>query len=829
MKPYEKYVTEMADESLDNPEKEWCYLAKSTTVIGVPFQPDVTQVTYDGALFTKYAELSFFYGKDKKPVMARQKTFLEGWIPVVQYDWTEEGIRYGLEMFSARLDGENESNTINFVRAEIRNVSESPKKGCFAAAMKNTGKDGRFQGLDFATAQAVEPVIPMEFDENWTYEMNENQAVRGGKLVYTYDLCTEKEAAAGKAYTGIFRGKDLGVTETMSVCFAYSEKELAPGERMECVFKMPRVPVALKDAEEKNSAFVEKIMRADYAEYRQKTVTFWKEIAENGASFSIPEKRVQNTIYASFVYLLLSTRTKDGEKTQTDGLPYPDFFLTSLPQIGLGYLSMGHPEYLKPCIRKAITQQEESGLYFDRSLAHGGIIPAAHGHIMYIAGMYCIICRDFEMAREIYPSLEKAVRYIEKSIEEDEYGLLPPAYPYDNEMIDGHYTSNNLWALLGLRFCIRVARMLGKDQDEAEWTALEKVYSENILRGVEASVHEDGYVPTGLYEFKTGKQARRGFDEYRTNSDWENMLLSYPTELLGTEDRRLKGTLDKVRETYAEGIMTYRHGMQLHQYITANMIEQYMVMGDSYTALKDYYHLILHSGSTYECFETLVKPWADRMVDQLCPPPHGWASAKSLFLTRNLLVQEFGGRAGMVPGERNLHLFPVLSPEWAKPGETVSFKNVLTEMGKLSSSITFSENGAEISIESEFTEKPGAIKIRVPYFKELSGIETDAATSDIQDGWIVVSPDASRVRLTWREKPGAHDGTFTDILSGYRSSYSFEGVDENYCPIMKAGTPFLTEEEKQAEPHPLSFEMVRKTYCHEYARRRKEFTETSSI
>src|SRR5215471_21393926 len=72
---------------VDKAEKEWCYLAKSTTVIGMPFQPDVTQVTYDGALFTRYAELCFFWGKEEKPLLARQKTFLQGWIPVVQYDW----------------------------------------------------------------------------------------------------------------------------------------------------------------------------------------------------------------------------------------------------------------------------------------------------------------------------------------------------------------------------------------------------------------------------------------------------------------------------------------------------------------------------------------------------------------------------------------------------------------------------------------------------------------------------------------------------------------------------------------------------------------------
>ena len=57
---------------------------------------------------------------------------------------------------------------------------------------------------------------------------------------------------------------------------------------------------------------------------------------------------------------------------------------------------------------------------------------------------------------QYFASLSKAVGFIERSMKTDQYGLLPPAYPYDNEMILGHYTSNNTWALLGLRNAVQV-------------------------------------------------------------------------------------------------------------------------------------------------------------------------------------------------------------------------------------------------------------------------------------------------------------------------------------------------------------------------------------
>ena len=816
MKPNEKYRTNMLETSVDLCDKEWCYLAKSTTVIGVPFQPDITQVTYDGALFTKHAELSFFYGLDKKPVMARQKTYTDGFIPIVQYDWTEDFLRYNIEMFCFKLDGEDESNTINFVSVNIKNLSASMKKSHFSVALRNTGKDYRFQGLDFSDPVSGAPVIPMVFNENWIYDMQDNGAFRDGKLIYTFDNCFKKEIIKGVPYEKKFTGKDYAISETTSTCFACYEEDIAPGDGVSYIFKMPRVPVSIPN-------LINKIFEADYDSYKQKTINYWKSIFENGATYSIPEKRVQDAMYASFVHLLLSTRTKNEQKIQTDGLPYPNFFLTSLPQMGFAYLSMNHPEFLKHSILNGISQQEENGLYFDKSLAHGDTIPAAHGHIMYITAMYCIMCNDLEMANIVYPSIKKAVEYIKESIAINEYGLLPPTYPYDNEMIDGHYTSNNMWSLLGLRCAIRLSRMLEKKQEEKEWSKLEQVYSNNVMKAIETSAHSDGYVPTGFYKYLKGTQARRGFKDYQTDCDWENMLLSYPTEILSTDDFKLKGTLNRVRKNYAEGIMTYRHGMHLHQYITANLIEQYMVMGDSYTALKDFYHLLLHSGSTHEGFENLVKPWADRQVDPECPSPHGWAAAKIVFLIRNLLIHEYGGEAGMNPNERDLHLFSVISPEWAKPGNVISFRNVLTEMGAVSASMEVDDISANIIIESNFTSKPRYYKIRIPYFKDLSYIEADSGVAKVENGWVIVSNDATKIKLFWKDKQNAHMATFEEILTEYRSSNSFEGIDENYCPIIKTNKPFILEEEKRSTPEPLCFKLVQDAFTHEYKRRFIDF------
>ena len=62
------FAAPMFDPAIDDPTREWCYAAQSTTVIGLPFVPEPVQVTFDGVIYTRHAELAFFFGWPLKPV-----------------------------------------------------------------------------------------------------------------------------------------------------------------------------------------------------------------------------------------------------------------------------------------------------------------------------------------------------------------------------------------------------------------------------------------------------------------------------------------------------------------------------------------------------------------------------------------------------------------------------------------------------------------------------------------------------------------------------------------------------------------------------------------
>jgi hypothetical protein len=809
----------MLDPATDKPGEEWCYLAKSTTVIGVPFQPDVTQITFDGAVFTRNAELCFFYGDNDQPLLARGKSFLNGWLPIVQYAWKDGDIAYDIEYFAAPLEGEGAENTVNFVQLRMRNAGNKPATGQFTAALRHSGGDGRFGASPFSPQWRYEmtdrtPHAPREANH---HAERDEYVLRDGKLVYAFSPGGQRQSVPGTVYVAAFTGSDRHITARSECCLARYRRELQPHESFSAAFKMPRVPVA-------DPAYTAKILSADYRAYRGKSIAYWTKLFESVPVIELPEKRFQDAYLASLVHLLLATRTNSaGKRRQTDGLPYPDFFLTSVPEMAMMYLASGLPQFsTEVLVPGAIAQQQEDGLYFDRAVAWGHIIPATQGHILYAISQTVLFTQDRAFAEKVYPSLREGVGFIEHSIATDKYGLLPACWPYDAEMIDGHYTGQNMFALMGLRHAVRVARFLGRTDDVAAWTRLAERYEANILKAIAASAKPDGYIPTGLYDYRIGKASSRPvWEDCMYDADWENMILAWPTEVLAANDPHVKKTLARVRKDYGEGIMTYRHGLYLHQYITSNMIEQYLAMGDGYTALKDFYHQLLHSGSTHEAFENLVKPWTDRMVAPDCPPPHAWGTCKQGLMVRDFLVMEYGGKCGLVPGRRELWLFHCLSPAWVKPGEHVAIKNAPTEFGKITSVINFTADGATVRIAVSFHEQPAGIRLRVPYFKELVGFSTDAKESRQDGDCIVASPDVTKLVFEWRDKPGAHVGTVANILTDYRSANHNHGA-KNGKAIIEAGKPFLLDDEKSDAPQPLSFDLVRETFQHEYQRLAKQ-------
>ncbi len=812
----------MIDPASDDPQREWGYSPKSLTWIGVPFQPHWTQVTFDGALYSLgQVELCFFHGQPWQPLLARQKHYLEGWIPIVQYEWGRDGIDYAFEVFAAALDGQDARNTVNFVKIEMRNRGAQVATASFAAALRHCGEDGRW--LQWGSGKDG-------FCPDWRYEMSADAAIRDGRVVYVFPPETERQAVPGEPYVGPFPGTQYDLTSRAEACLAIWTCPLAPGACHTLHFRMPRVPVPLTDVD-----FLAGLRAADHQEYRQRTIDYWQGFYQQGMQVDIPEPRVQNAFRANLVHLALANRDLQADprwrfatgalpsvvRCQTSGINYPDFFCNDYVDMRLAWDATGHSHWNAACIEATFAMCPGLGQC-------EGEVPWPHwGQVLHSLAHHCLITGDAGVGRRLFPHLVHGIDLLRQALAEDPCGLVPECGPYDNEMIQGHYTSHNLWCLLGLRSAIRLARRLGEDEAAAAWLRLHDSYRDTVQRALEVSVSAHGCVRPGLHEYRYGTQTRAGLPELVFHNEWENCCLVWPTEVLDPDDPRVTATLAKVhRCDFREGMLGYHNSYRglpgdIHGYSGHSVIWQQIARGEAAQALTDLYHVLLHCGSTHEIWEQGALSWSDRESVEHTGP-HTWASARTVLTIRNLLVMERGGQAGLDEAARDLHLFSVISPAWVRPGQQVACRNAVTEMGTLSASLRFLAHGARIEISAQFHRPPRWLVVHLPWFLSLDSFTTDA-TRVCRDGdRLLLSPDAGWLDVCWHEKPGAHQGTYQGLLRALRAEPSF-AVQDGQLVYVPPPAVALDPAEAGQGAQPLSFALVRQAYQHEYARRYADY------
>ena len=547
------FAGSMFDPVIDDPDREWCYAAHSTTVIGLPFVPEPVQVTYDGAIYTRHAELAFFYGWPLKPVMARNKTFRDGWIPVVEYDWDGGGVHYQLEIFSAESSVLGRENLVQFARLIMTNKGESPAEGVVAAAIR--GSAGHFR-----LGRVREPVQPAT-----RFAMAEDRLTRDGKTIYMFSRGAETFAVADVPYARPYRSADHYISDRVATGFSVYRRALRPGESFSALFKMPRVP--LTDPKQ-----IAAVTAMDYEEQLDETVQYWKDLF-SGFEFKIPEKRVNDSYRASLVHLILATRSQRDGKRQGSGLPYDALFLNDYIDMLLAYDTAGLHRFIEPNVGWLMRKQHASGMFIDVHNRGNDEIVTSHGQGLFALAYHLVMTRDKNYGRRVYPAIRRGAEFIVKDHKtHNEHGLIRPSIPYDAPMVTGFHTCHNLFALLALRTSIRAARIMGEEGDAKRWSEAESTYREAILEAIDCICTKEGYIRSGLYDWKAGwVQGRQGQANEFPNQDWENNLLVYPTELLGFDDSRLIKTLSEIRRRkYREGVMSYRNGMHVHQYVTLN-------------------------------------------------------------------------------------------------------------------------------------------------------------------------------------------------------------------------------------------------------------------
>ncbi len=745
---------QMLDPALDRPNEPFSYFSRPTDVIGVMDARAATEITPEGYLYTGYGELMFFAGNPPRPVNQRVKSLLRSYLPVVQYEFTREGLRYAITAFAASLDGKPEGTIVNFVRVSIRNDSQQRATAYFAAATRYQPESNLPGGNgDNRFFRPTTPKYPgaysqpgVEFNPKWTYGFADDVFVRDGKVLYLFPPAPKPALSptlkTSYNYPPDLKTRALNVLPTTPLGVAQYRFVLDPGAEKTLVFKMPLEPLSA------DSPALAQVRAASFDEYLKRTAGFWEGILARGIDVAVPETKVNDTFKANLIYDLIARDKVGADYVQTvNKFHYHAFWLRDASYIVRMYDLSGYHDIARQCLDFFPRWQQPDGNF----VSQGGQFDG-WGQTLWAYGEHYRITNDHAFAEGVYPSVQKAVAWLHQAREGDPLHLMPATTPGDNEDITGHVTGHNFWALAGLKNAIALAEGLGRTDDIKAWR---REYDDfrNTLLGVLAKVTAStaGYIPPGL--------------DGQHGQDWGNLLAVYPEIILPADDPMVTATLNGTRAKYQEGIMTYGDGAFLHHYLTMKNTETEVIRGDQQMAVEELYALLVHTSSTHAGFEYSIHPWGTRDFDGNMAP-HGWFAAKFRALLRNMLVREQGD---------DLHLLSVVSPAWVQDGREIVIERAAANFGVVNLRAQFAAGRATIRLNNQFRQEPKRIVLHLPWFMRATRISADGKAVPLSGASVVLPASTKEVVAEWTraaDTPAlSYDSAVRAWLAEYRQRY----------------------------------------------------------
>jgi hypothetical protein len=695
-------------------KEPFCWYLVPSDVIGFKDCPQGFQVTFDGAFYNSFGELDFSAGATPTPVNQRVKTLYKGHYPILEYGFDRDGASYQVESFGATPTLDPREDLVALIRVTIDNPGRKDVHATFKAAFGPKGPFGR-------APMGMRKWYPAKFMDEAAFkaakdgEVKDGAATRGGHLVFTYDGTPTSTDAAN-----------------LAVEYDY---DLKPHERRTIDLKIPFAPIKL--------ALADPIKAMKYDDSLAAITKFWDGIYAKAMSVELNDPKVTDAMLASLNYDLISRDIdEDGTHyTQTvNKFQYHYFYARDTSFIAHSYDLLNLPDIARQVVEHYLVRD-----------ASGKVIkflrqsPDDWGQSLWAVGAHFRATGDVAFAKDVAPAIAPHLDEFEAEVKKDPLGLWPVAGPYDNELINGHYTSHNLWALLGLREAENLSRAAGDTATADRAHKLYDAFFANFNDKLTALTAKDqGYIPPGM-------------DSPEAGNDWENASGGvYPFGVFAPDNPWVSATIAMEREfKYREGIMTWgpnawagKVAMMagrdfdpgfLHDYDTFQVDETLLAREEQQKVVEDLYSTLVHTSATHAGFETSIKPWGNRDPDDNLPP-HGWFAARYNELVRNMLVREDGD---------TLHIASALAPQWIEPGKRIKVERAATSFGPLDFTIESRVDGATLTLKPTWRTAPAQLRFHIPWFVSATSAQADGKKLTITNNAVDFPAGTKKLELVW--------------------------------------------------------------------------------
>ncbi|MHB0946690.1 MAG: glucosidase family protein [Sedimentisphaerales bacterium] len=527
---------------------------------------------------------------------------------------------------------------------------------------------------------------------------------------------------------GMYKDSDLVFGVSLLNGKPMRQEEIAvllnPGQSCVMEFFLPHEPIP----QDRAAA----LSKRNVQECLQQCKAFWKNKIATAAQISLPEKRIEQMMYAGLLHLDLVNYglEPDGTLNPSNGA-YSGLGSETTRNI-LFYESMGWHDIARRCLDFFLEKQHENGLmqnFEGYMLETGVILWCLYEHYLYT--------HDDEWVKRITPNVIKACEFHlnwRKENKKEElrgkgYGLLngKVADPQDHErtfMLNGYaYLGLNSAAKLLANSDKKYSENLAREAKEFRQD-IRTAFFEELARGPVVPLGDGSWVPT-----VAPWVGQRGIKCLFTDGKdwWTHGTMAGRDDMLGPIHLAFQDVFNADEQAvtfilnYQDELMHHRNvGFSQPYYSPHPWI--HLMRGEVKRFLKAYYNTFasLADRETYSFWEHFYHESAHKTAEE----------AMFLLQCRWMLYMERGQTLKLLPGVPRI---------WLEDGKKIELKNVASHFGNFSLSVMSNlKNGI---IEAEITcdpkRKPESVEIRLPHpsgkkAKSVDGGEYDSELETVK-------------------------------------------------------------------------------------------------
>ncbi len=340
----------------------------------------------------------------------------------------------------------------------------------------------------------------------------------------------------------------------------------------------------------------------------------------------------------------------DYDSIKPGSYTYHHFWIRDAVIMMYALLVAGAHKAVKPIIERFTDMVRKSGLFESQTGEWD-----ANGQALWIIAEYTRFTNDSSLIESMQKQITQMVAWFERTCAQNG-GVLPPGFSAEHLGPADWYLWDNFWALGGLK---AIATLAPTSELRERIQNLSQYLSTSLLEYLK----EYTYLPAAL-----GRNKDAGMVG--------SISALYPLKLSPFQDERMLRTVDLIRTQYFFRGAFFQDNIHsgMNPYLTLQIAECYLAVGQTQEARNILRSIKKKVQKAYTFPEAIhAHSGGGCMGDGF----HGWASAESILMIRNLIVRE----TKLTSGEDALVWLSGFSANWIKEG--ASAKNIATPWGRM--------------------------------------------------------------------------------------------------------------------------------------------------